>query len=201
MAVLGHIGRAQVPALRQVDRADLLHITLDPPHRPRKAGVLAGLLEVAANQQARHVAHVRGPRAQRVAVAERDLVRPPTRVLPRQRRDGARVEKDNVVAQRRERSPLPRAKPLAQADQQQQRRHTPGDAEHRQKRAKFVGRDGLKDLREDVDQTAHRSWLSAAGRNSPGERYESTFSEVPSARRPSRSARRSPAEAPPARSA
>ena len=41
-------------------------------------------------------------------------------------------------------------KALTEAYQHQQRADAPGDAEHGQERAQFVGRDGAEDLAEDV---------------------------------------------------
>ena len=48
-----------------------------------------------------------------------------------------------------------RAEPFAQADQQQQRSHTPGHAEHGEERAQLVGPQSAEDLREDVQDHPH----------------------------------------------
>ncbi len=69
--------------------------------------------------------------------------------------DGTAREHDDVDAELGQAAPLAGTEALAQANQQQQRGHAPGDAEHGEERPQLVGGDGVEDLREDVEKGAH----------------------------------------------
>jgi len=67
----------------------------------------------------------------------------------------------NVLAQVLQLPRLTAAEALTQADKQEQRSDAPGDAEHGEKRAQFVGPQGGQRLANDFDEHPH-GWSRGA---------------------------------------
>jgi hypothetical protein len=82
-------------------------------------------------------------------------------VLVGDRGNGAVPHHDEVVAESGQLLVLPGAKALAQADQHQQRSHSPRNAEHGEEAAQLVRQDGTKDLPESVGEVLHGDLDSA----------------------------------------
>ena len=116
---------------------------------------MAHLVEIVALQFDGDRAQLRQA-AQRVLVAQGQPVRAHSGVLVGDRGDGAVPHHDDVVAEGGERAVLAGAESLAESHQHQQRANPPGDAEHGEKAAQLVGRDGAEDLAEDVCEGLHR---------------------------------------------
>src|SRR5271157_5597489 len=78
------------------------------------------------------------------------------------RRDATGEGEHDVLAEILQLLRLPAAEALAQTNQQEQRSHAPGNAEHGEKRAELVGPERSQRLANDFDQHPH-VW-STAGR-------------------------------------
>ena len=84
-------------------------------------------------------------------VGEGELVGDHALVLIREGGDGAAPHHDDIGAEFGEAALLAGAKAFAEADEQEERGDSPGDAEHGEERPELVGPDGLEDLHEDLE--------------------------------------------------
>ena len=149
MAMLGDVVGIEVAALGEGNGADLLDVGLDAPDATGEAAVLAGLFEIAANEESGDVANMRSA-ADSGAVSKGDVIGTTAVVLAGESGDGTGIEEDDVCAEGGERAALTGAEAFAEADEQKQRGDTPGDAEHGQEGSQLVGCDRLEDLLEDL---------------------------------------------------
>src|ERR1700733_1233377 len=152
---MGYVVLVEKSSLRQWQMAYLRVVQPDPHPLPAGTRKLAHLLQVAALDQRRGISHIGSSSANRICIAHRQLVRMHSHMLLRQHRYGATPHHDHVRAKLREALALPGAKPLAQPNQQQQRSHTPRNAEHRQKRTNLVSSDRSKHLGQNIEKCAH----------------------------------------------
>ena len=153
--MLGDVLLVEVAAFGEGDIADLGEVDLDAHGGTAGARELADFFEVAAVDEGGGVADVGGLLADGLGVGEGELVGGHAGVLVGQRGDGAAPEHDDVGAEFGEAAALAGAEAFAEADEQEQRGDSPGDAEHGEEGAQLVGRDRLVDLVEDVEESAH----------------------------------------------
>ena len=78
-------------------------------------------------------------------------------MLFRQHGNRPTPDHDHVSPKLFQPSALSRTKPLAQPNQQQQRRHAPRNPEHRQERPQLIGSNRAKHLGDDIEKRAHDS--------------------------------------------
>ena len=96
----------------------------------------------------------------------------------RNRGNAPREDEHDVLAEGREFACLPAAEAFAQADQKKQRAHTPGDAEHGQKRAQLVRPQRGQRLPHDVEEGSHRFWLPDSDSGKPWKSRPGSVREV-----------------------
>ena len=141
---------------RQV--TDLVQLRLGPKNFPASVGKLAYLVQVSTRNDGASITHLRSvPYV--LIILVREQIRPRRGHIPFHRRRPPGEQEHDVFAEFGQFALIARAKTFANPHQQEQRSHSPCDAEHGEERAQFMRPQIAENLSENVCNTPHNKNL------------------------------------------